>query len=58
MVTSLAHCPDTHQEDQAVQEEGVEEADGAGYLVGEDQAALGSKQGVRQGGTGLPLALV
>jgi hypothetical protein len=39
-------CPlATHQKDQAVQEQRVEEADGAGHLVGENQTSLGSTQG-------------
>lgn len=34
----------THQEHQAVQEEHVEEADGASHLVGENQTALGTNK--------------
>lgn len=44
---------DTHQEDQAVQEECVEEADGAGHLVGENQPPLGNKRGMSRAGAGL-----
>lgn len=35
----------THQKDQAVQEQGVKEADGAGRLVGENQTALKANKG-------------
>ena len=41
---------DPHQEDQEVQEQCVEEAYGAGHLVGENQPPLGSKQGVTEVG--------
>lgn len=50
---SLASCLDTHQEDQAVQEERVEEANGARHLVGENQSPLGSNKVWRGGGAGL-----
>lgn len=50
---SLAACLDTHQEDQAVQEERVEEANGARHLVGENQSPLGSNKVWRGGGAGL-----
>lgn len=56
MVTPLAQCLDAHQEDQAMQEEGVEEADGAGHLVGEDQTTLGTNREL-EGGKGLPRLL-
>ena len=36
-----------------MQEQRVEEADGAGHLVGENQPPLGSKAGVSRDGAGL-----
>lgn len=41
-----------HQKDQTVQEQGVEEANGAGHFVGENQTPLQANEGggwVRQG---------
>lgn len=49
----LAACLDTHQEDQAMQEQCVEEADGACYLIGENQSSLGSNKVWSGEGTGL-----
>ena len=44
----------SHQEDQEVQKQRVEEADGAGHLVGENQPPLGSTQGVSGVGRASP----
>lgn len=44
----IAHL-DTHQEDQAMQEQCIEEANSACHLVGENQSPLRSKQGVEWG---------
>lgn len=49
----LAACLDTHQEDQAMQEQCVEEANGACYLIGENQSSLGSNKVWSGEGTGL-----
>lgn len=46
---SLAACLSTHQEDQAMQEQCVEESNGTCHLVGENQPPLGSKQGEEWG---------
>lgn len=53
---ALAASLGTHQEDQAVQEQRVEEADGARYLIRENQSSLGSKKVWCGDGAGLAQA--